>query len=349
MQVMKDNKIITVLLGVVVLFIIGLVLSLMKTVLLPFIIAIFLSFLFRPIVFFLKKRHVPMFVSLLLVLIVLSAVLFGLSLIVSASVTSFIQELPKYEAKLSDRITSLLRTADAIAASYGMKTSDARLSDALQLSSLTGIITSSLGTIVDVLSNIFLILLFLMFILAGSGEMIVKMGFAFSAARSDRISVMLATMDRKVRHYLVAKTFISLCTGGLAAIILAIAGVDFPLLWGVLMFLMNFIPNIGSLVATLFPVLLAFLQFDSITRPLIVLVLLVVEQNVIGNVIEPKVLSFRLNLSPLLILVSLIFWGWLWGPMGMILAIPLMSIIKIVAENVEPLKPVAVLMSRKAE
>jgi AI-2 transport protein TqsA len=222
------------------------------------------------------------------------------------------------------------------------------LTDAIQFSSLTSFITSSLGTVVDVLSNIFLILLFMMFILAGSGNLIAKIDYAFSADRSVRISAMLETMDDKVRRYLVAKTFISLCTGGLAAAILAIAGVDFPLLWGFLMFLMNFIPNIGSLVATLFPVLLAFLQFDSITRPIVVLILLVVEQNVMGNVIEPKFMAFSLNLSPFLIIASLIFWGWLWGVVGMILAIPLMSIIKIVAENVSALKPLSVLMSGKA-
>ncbi len=346
---MKENKIITVFLGILVLVVCGVLLSLMKTVLLPFIIAVFLSFIFRPVVFFLKQKRVPMFVSLILILCFFSAILFGLSMIISASVTSFIQELPKYEAKLSYLLTQLFHRADAMAASYGVKTSDVRLTDALQLSSLTGILTSSFGTILDVLSNIFLILLFLMFILAGSGQLVAKIDDAFSEKRSVRISAVLETVDQNVRKYLMAKTFISLCTGIIAAVTLAIFGVNFPLLWGFLFFMMNFIPNIGSLIATLFPVLLAFLQFDSITRPFIILLLLVVEQNIIGNVIEPKVMSFSLNLSPLLILVSLLFWGWLWGIMGMILAIPLMSIIKIVAEDVSALRPLALMMGGKIQ
>jgi predicted PurR-regulated permease PerM len=130
-------------------------------------------------------------------------------------------------------------------------------------------------------------------------------------------------------------------------VILLIFGVDFALLWGFLAFLLNFIPNIGSIVAVILPILIALLQFDSASTALILLVLLMTTQMIMGNVIEPKMMSFSLDLSPLLVLVALIFWGWIWGIWGMILAVPIMSILKIVFENVEALKPIGIVMSGK--
>ena len=150
-----------------------------------------------------------------------------------------------------------------------------------------------------------------------------------------------------MRQYLIAKTLISLATGGVTTGILYIFGVDFALLWGFLTFLLNFIPNFGSIVAGIFPVVLARLQFDSASTALILLVLLVTTQMVMGNVIEPKLLEFSLDLSPLLVLVALIFWGWLWGVWGMILAVPMMSILKIIFENFDTLRPIGLLMSGK--
>jgi predicted PurR-regulated permease PerM len=98
-------------------------------------------------------------------------------------------------------------------------------------------------------------------------------------------------------------------------------------------------------VAVIFPVSIAFLQFDSTATPLLLLVLMVISHSIIGNVIEPKIMGFSLDLSPLLVLAALIFWGWLWGPLGMILAVPMMSILKIIFENIEALHPISVLMS----
>jgi predicted PurR-regulated permease PerM len=151
-------------------------------------------------------------------------------------------------------------------------------------------------------------------------------------------------MDTQVRQYLLTKTLISLGTGALTTVILWIFGVDFALFWGFLAFLFNFIPNVGSLMAVVFPVLLAFLQFDTLVQPFLVLALLVGTQSTMGNIIEPKVMAFSLNLSPLVVLVALIFWGWLWGVVGMIIAVPMTAIIKIVFENIEDLQPLARLL-----
>jgi AI-2 transport protein TqsA len=156
---------------------------------------------------------------------------------------------------------------------------------------------------------------------------------------------MIENIESRVRQYLITKTLISAATGLLAFLILWGSGVDFPLFWGFVTFLLNFIPSLGSLVAIIFPFTLSLLQFDSLERPLLVLILLSSMQMVMGNILEPKIMAFRLNLSPLVILVSLIFWGWLWGVWGMVLAVPIMSTVKIIAENIEGLQPIAVFMS----
>jgi predicted PurR-regulated permease PerM len=125
--------------------------------------------------------------------------------------------------------------------------------------------------------------------------------------------------------------------------------VDFPLIWGLLAFVLNYIPNIGSVIAVLFPFFLSLLQFDSLTVPLLVLLLLGGIQMLMGNVVEPRIMAYSLNLSPLLILVSLIFWGWLWGLLGMMLAVPLTATVKIITENIEPLRPLSMLMTGVVE
>jgi AI-2 transport protein TqsA len=190
-----------------------------------------------------------------------------------------------------------------------------------------------------------MVLLFMIFILAGSGQLSRKIEGAFQDEHARSMASIIAKIDEKVRQYLVTKTLVSAGTGGLSALILWIIGVDFPLLWGFITFLFNYIPNFGSLLSTVFPVILALVQFDTPTPALVALVLLVVMQNIMGNILEPRIMAFSLNLSPVLVLVSLIFWGWLWGVVGMILAVPIMSMIKIVFEHIDTLKPVAALMS----
>jgi predicted PurR-regulated permease PerM len=133
--------------------------------------------------------------------------------------------------------------------------------------------------------------------------------------------------------------------GFIFGFILWLFGVDFYFVWGFLCFFSHYVPNIGSLISTILPGLTALLQFDNIITPIIIIILLIVVQNVIGNILEPKYLGDQLDLSPLLLLLSLIFWGYVWGIVGMILSVPIMSMIKIVLSKFEGTKSVAILMS----
>ena len=221
--------------------------------------------------------------------------------------------------------------------------------DAIEFSSITSAITTGVGSFISFISTTFLILLFMLFILAGSGDLAEKVHRAFPEDFANRVAGAISSIDKQVRQYLVTKTLISLGTGLLTFLVLLIVGVDFPLVWGFLAFILNYIPNIGSLIAVMFPFALSLLQFDTLMVPLLVIILLGGSQMLMGNVIEPRIMAFSLDLSPLLILVSLIFWGWLWGILGMMLAVPLTATVKIILEHLEPLRPLSVLMSGSTE
>ncbi len=340
-----ELRLTNVFLGIIVVIALGVLMYLLQTVLLPVILAVFLSYIFSPIVVALKKKKIPSPIALIVVFVFILALFFGLFSIVSSSFESFVREAPKYQDKLSLILREFTLTLDSIAARFDIKPDGVGFTDLIDVSALSSMLTSGAGSVFSGLGNFFLILLLMFFILAGSGDLKAKVKYALAERHSATLSSMLESIDLRVRQYLIAKTLVSLATGTLTTIILLILGVDFALLWGFLTFLLNFIPNIGSVVAVIFPVTISFLQFDGITTPLLVLVLLMVSQTVMGNVVEPKIMEFSLNLSPLLVLAALVFWGWLWGIWGMILAVPMMSILKIIFENVEPLKPISVLMS----
>ena len=132
--------------------------------------------------------------------------------------------------------------------------------------------------------------------------------------------------------------------GLLVGLVVLALDVDFPFLWGLLAFLLNFIPQVGSVIATVPPVLIALLQHGTLSRPLIALACLIGLHMVIGNFIEPRLLGRSLNLSPLVVLLSLLFWGWLWGFAGVVLAVPLTVTVQIACQQSESLRPVAVLL-----
>ena len=342
---MKNNNLLAVILGLIAVFVIGVVLLELKTVLLPFAISLLLSIIFKPVVLRLKKGRVPMAISLFGVLLIFFLVLFLLGWVVFSSTETLVETLPSYEAKISAFMFNIQASVLALAERFDIQVTDFRWTDAIEFSSITSVLTTGVGSFIKFLSTTFLILLFMLFILAGAGDLAGKVRMAFPEAQANRIGDVVATIDTRVRQYLVTKTLISLGTGLLTFLFLLALGVDFPLIWGLLAFVLNYIPNVGSVIAVLFPFFLSLLQFDTLVAPMLVLILLGGIQMLMGNVIEPRIMAFSLNLSPLLILVSLIFWGWLWGVLGMMLAVPLTATIKIITENIEPLKPLSVLMS----
>lgn len=346
---MTDNKLIPVLLSIITVFVLGVILLELRTVLLPFSVALLLSFIFQPIVIYLKKKKIPTVVTLVIVLLSLTTVLFLAGLVVYSSALSFTEEFGRYGERINNISSSAENTLEEIAETLGMEDAgELNLGQFLEASAVTSVVSVGVGSFLNFLSNAFLVILFMLFILAGSGELGAKIKRAFPAETSQRIIGVTENISQQVRQYLAAKTLVSALTGFLLFLVLWILGVDFPIFWGFLAFLFNFVPNIGSFAAVVLPFGVSLLQFPTLTIPLVALILMFVVQTVVGNVVDPRLMAFSLNLSPLLVLVSLIFWGWLWGIVGMILAVPLTATIKIFFSNLEPLRPVAILMGGSA-
>lgn len=338
---MEESKIRTVSLVIIVIFIAGVVLRLAKPVLFPFSLAIFLSFVLYPILDFLTRLKIPKSISILFILVITFLLIYLLGTLFYSSGKSFAAEFPKYGQKINSILLSIQERFELTQ----LRWEPINWVEKLDLSKIGGFLLSSLGPFFTFLSNLFLIFIFLVFILAGRGQTKTKISNSFSEDRALIINKVIKKIDSQVQRYLAIKTIVSLITGILVTVVLMIFGVDFAIIFGFLTFILNYIPNIGSFIATAFPMAIAAFQFETLWPAFWLMLILVIIQMLMGNFIEPRLMGKGLGLSPLVILFFLFFWGWLWGIPGMILAVPIAAIIKIVCNNIPSLKFVGVFMS----
>jgi AI-2 transport protein TqsA len=341
---MRDTKLILILLGVLVFIAAGFVLHILEPVLVPFVVAVFLSRIFSPLVAALRKRRVPAALAILLVLILVSIVILIFSVVLYSSAQSFTEAMPRYQARLKGMLAEVSAWLAVSFPQIHTQIEHYQWEKAVEISSVTGVVAGMVGSFLVFFNDAFLVLLFLVFLLAGSEAFPEKLRRAFAPAQAERLDEVRRSIEEETRRYLLMKTLVNLATGVAVAILLAAFGVDFPLFWGLVTFLAHYIPSLGAVLSVVLPAIFLFLQFSP-GMALLIALLNAALQFAVGNVIEPRVMGGSLNLSTLLVLLSLIFWGWLWGPWGMILSVPITSMIKIVCEHIEPLRPLAVLMS----
>ncbi len=212
------------------------------------------------------------------------------------------------------------------------------------------ILTTVVNSLTDILGSAFLIALYVLFLLIEESVFSVKLKAIFPESdRFDRVDGIIREIENAVTDYIGLKTLVSLITGVLSYIVLLILGVDSPVFWAFLIFLLNFIPTIGSLIATMFPAIYVLLQFGELTPFFLVLCLVGLVQVIVGNILEPKIMGNALNISSLVAILSLSFWGWLWGITGMILSIPITVMIVIVFARFPGTRPIAILLSGKGK
>ncbi|HEY0553048.1 MAG TPA: AI-2E family transporter [Thermoanaerobaculia bacterium] len=344
---MRDGKLVLIFLGILVFIAVGFVLHILQPILLPFVVAVFLSRIFGPLNAALRRRRVPAALSILLVLIVVSAVLFVFGAAVYSSAQAFSAAVPRYQERSKELVAQATGWLTASFPSLQARIQQWNWQEVLKASTLTGFLAATVGSFLLFFNDAFLVLLFLVFLLAGSEEFPEKLRRAMPE-NAERVSAMMHNIESGVRRYIVTKTLFNLTTGALVTTLLAAFGVDFPLLWGLLTFLAHYIPSVGAVISVGLPTIFLFLQFPPGTA-LLIAILNGALQFVMGNAVEPRIMGSSLDLSPLLVLIALLFWGFLWGPWGMILSVPITSTIKIICENVGPLRPVAVLMSGSLE
>jgi predicted PurR-regulated permease PerM len=211
-------------------------------------------------------------------------------------------------------------------------------------SRVRSVLRVAVGNFLEFLTATFVVLIYLIFLIAERVSLPRRLARAFGQARAGEVLAVVEAINRAVHNYLALKTFVSALQALLSFAVLAAFGVEFAVMWGVLIFLFNFIPYLGSLVAVSLPILLSFLQYaEAPWKPLLITLLLLI-QRVVDNYVEPRLTGHRLGLSPLLVLLALAFWGWLWGVVGMILAVPLTVIAKIILENIRETRPLATLI-----
>lgn len=326
----------------------GTVLKLTASIILPFTIALLLAMVMYPLVLGLDKFHIPRIFSILLSVAFIIAGLYVLGMVLFTSGRTILSLYPRYENRLTEIYVWAARFFEF---SY-----DEDLSFWQNLWSQLGIRTiirtftlSFSNFFLKFMQNALLVVLFMSFLMLEASQFSEKLELAFEK-RAGQFKRMGADIIRQVTRYLTAKFLISLVTGLVVAIGLRLAGLEFAVVWGVIQFVLNFIPSLGSIAAGVAASLFALLQFWPDPGPVILVILIMLGANmIIGNILDPKIIGDNVGISPLVVLVSLGIWGWLWGFIGMILAVPMMVSIKIICENFSFLEPISILLSsRKA-
>jgi predicted PurR-regulated permease PerM len=304
--------------------------------LVPLAIAGLIAVTTHPLVAWLERHRVPTWGAVGLTLAGMLLALLGPGLVIQSAAARFVLLAPNYGARLSTTWAGWFQWLEA----RGVDTT--QVADALNWTAGLNLAGGLFANVAFLLSNAFLILFVVGFTLmeAAGLPQTFSRAFLIDRASLDRFH----RVTRAVQRYLRVKTAISLMTGVLVGLWTAALGVDFPELWGLLAFLLNYIPNFGSIIAGVPPVLLALVQAGP-GRAMVVGAGFLVVNVGLGNIVEPYVMGRRLRISPLVVVLTLVFWGWVWGSVGMVLAVPITMIVRILLEESPDLRWLAVLIA----
>ncbi|MFK5893965.1 MAG: AI-2E family transporter [Pseudomonadota bacterium] len=311
--------------------------KMMEPIIAPLLISIFIAAISAPTMFWFMQHKIPQTLAIAMVfslVFISSVVIFN---VVGSSLSHFIADIPEYQQKLEKISLDLIPYANNL----GLNLNPEELNQVFDLSAVMGFVGKTFKGVLNTLTNVFLILLLVVFIL---------IEFASFGKKMRKISVdpkktmaSLHYFSQTLNHYIVLKSLMSLLTAIPICLVLYLLDIDYPLLWGFLVFLLNFIPNIGSIIAAVPVVLLAIVQHNFFTA-IMVMALFFAVNNIVGNMIEPKLMGRKLGLSSLIVFVSLVFWGSLLGTVGMFLSVPLTMALKIAMESNEKTRWIAVLL-----
>jgi predicted PurR-regulated permease PerM len=309
-----------------------------SAIVVPFLLSVFIAMACSPIITWANKYKLPRAVAVVLVILIM--VVFGLILagLVGQSMNEFSQNLPRYREQLMAEFAWVIGQLDR----FNISVDRQQLLSYLDPGAAMNMATNLLSSLGGVLTNFLLILLIVVFMLFEAESIPKKIHIAL-----DDPSMKIQQIDKflvSIKNYLVIKTLVSLGTGLVIGVWLYVLGVDHFLLWATLAFLLNYIPNIGSIIAAVPAVLLAFVQLGPAIAGFTALGF-VVTNMVMGNVVEPRYMGRGLGLSTLVVFLSLIFWGWLLGTVGMLLSVPLTMIVKIALETSPDTRWVALLLA----
>lgn len=319
------QKISTICILILTIFASALVLYATKTIMIPFIFSVFMYLIISPAMGWLTKRfNLHHMVALIITLSAFIIGIIGLTLLTSSSVDSFLDGAGQYKTKVQSAASFIETQAEKL----GFDIKEYNIKEKLQNLPIFDFLKKLTGSMLSMFSNTILVIIFTLFLLTGE-----------SISRKE-IEI-IEEIKGSIAKYVSAKLLLSLMTGVLSYIAFLISGVDLAIMFAILAILLNFIPNIGSIVAVILPVPVLLLQFGFGWETIFVIISTTLFQLVIGNILEPKMLGDSMDLHPVTILLFLTFWGFIWGIPGMFMSVPITAALKIIFSKLELTKPIA--------
>lgn len=297
-------------------------------------IALFLYYAISPAARMLRRHGIPSWVTYLLLLIAAGLLSLLVGRLLYANTVHFIDRLPDYQEKIEHMMGRLNRQdGQALAKMFHDATS--------------GLVRSALGTALGLLEAGLMVFFYLLFIILNSEKITRRVRRAFTQPQAERVLLISQKINEGMQQYMKTKTLVSLGMGLTAAGVLYLFELDYYLLWGFLFFALNYITYVGSIVACLPPIALALLEFDNLGLAAILALAVVAIRLFWIDFIEIKLSGQSLNVDPLLLLLALAYWGWFWGLVGLVLAVPMLTSLKIVLANIDETRPWAILLSEE--
>ncbi|MEZ5345299.1 MAG: AI-2E family transporter [Pyrinomonadaceae bacterium] len=333
-----------------------------KSLLIPLVIAVLVWYIIVTLghwigEFKIVKRYLPRKANTVIAGIVIALLLTSVGGLIAENAQNMVEALPRYQANVESLISRSEKSLHFdLSGMLGVEDGQTAaglsryIRSAIEKANFTGIISSLVNTLSGIVGNAFLIVIYVIFIFFEQAAFPKKINALFPEAdRFRQFENIVESVNEAIRAYFSVKLTVSLITAVSSYILMAIIGLDFAIFWAFLIFLLNFIPNIGSLIATIFPAVIALIQYDTFSPFLVVLIGVGAIQVVVGNFLEPRMMGSSLNISSLVVILALTLWGALWGITGMILCVPITVIMMIIFAQFPATRPIAILLSENGE
>ena len=305
----------------------------------PFFLAMFIALISLPLLKYFQSKKINTPLSVTLVLVTIMSVSLSIAALIGTSLNSFRKSLPEYKEKIYHEIDKLSNFAEK----YDITINSDIMNNYIDPTFIMQFVANTISAFGNVLTNYLLILLIVMFTLLEAAGFSNKLKLAFK--NSEKSIKNFNNFSNNMNKYLTIKTIVSILTGTIIYIFLTIINLDHAIMWALIAFFLNYIPSIGSIIASIPAIIIALIQYN-IYYALLVAGIYMAVNVIMGSIIEPKYLGKELGLSTLIIFLSLLFWGWLLGPVGMLLSVPLTMILKIGLESNNDTKWIAILLGR---
>ncbi|MEA2036232.1 MAG: AI-2E family transporter [Nanoarchaeota archaeon] len=335
---MGENKLVNASIIFIAIVFLVIVLKTFKVFLRPLALAIILTLLLTPLIRLSRRLKVSFGVTMIGIVVILFVFVYLMGLLISIDAVKIDEKLPNYSRQVDNTLHYFTTVTN-------INVEELNLADFVNTENIIKLVKIGVQATGMFISEIFLAIIFTLFLLPTYKRMVDNFEKGLNKTSKKKLQSTLYRTEESIRKYLGTKSLVSFGTALVSAIVLLLFRADFVLIIALLIFLLNFIPNIGSFIAVFLAVISYLLKFGPASSVLWLAALLILIQVIFGNILEPKLAGAKLNLSPIVIIISLFLWYWVWGIVGMILAIPIISILKIVLEQSDSTKHLAKLMS----